>query len=130
MFLPSLIQALIDGLRFQMTAGEQTRDFIYIDDVVNSVIRSLESNSLRKGQIINISSGSPILVKILTKLVAQLIGKDSLQLIDFGTLDYRSGEALEYWALNSRANELLNWSPCMTLEGGLAKTIEYFVTPG
>ena len=65
MFLSSLIYALINKKNFAMSLGEQTRDFIYIDDVVYSIIKTLESNDIINGKIINISSGKPVKIKNL-----------------------------------------------------------------
>ena len=126
MFLSSLIYALINKKNFAMSLGEQTRDFIYIDDVVYSIIKTLESNDIINGKIINISSGKPVKIKNLAIKVAQLVGQNSFKLIDFGAIGYRESETMEYWADNQSAKELINWSPLFPLGKGLKKTIKYF----
>jgi len=126
MFLPSLIKALLVKQSFPMTLGDQTRDFIYIDDLVNSVMLAMESDKLAKGQTINISSGTPIKIKTLAEKVAQFIGEDCMGLVEFGAIDYRFGEAFEYWGSNQLARDWMGWCPETSLDDGLKKTIEYF----
>lgn len=125
MFLPALIKSLVSGESFPMTPGEQTRDYVYIDDVVDAILRVLTTSGLR-GRVINISSGIPVCNEDLAKNTAQLIGIEAVKLIGFGARNYRPGEAMNYWADNSLALELLGWMPCISLEDGLRRTISYF----
>lgn len=125
MFLPSLIKALVSGERFGMSLGEQTRDFLYIDDLVTAILQALSVPDVQ-GQVINVSSALPIRIDDLAKKTARLIGKETETLLDLGARGYRPGEAMNYWASNLRAQKLLNWAPCVSLEDGLRRTIAYF----
>lgn len=128
MFLPALIQALVSGERFAMSRGEQTRDYLYIDDLVNAILAALNASDIQ-GQVINVSSALPIRIDNLAKQTARLIGLDAEKLLDFGARNYRPGEAMDYWAKNRRAKALLDWMPRMSLEAGLRQTIAYFREP-
>lgn len=125
MFLPSLICTLLAGERFPMTGGEQTRDYVYVDDVVDAVLRSLVESDL-PSEALHVSSGAPIRIRHVAELVARLIGRDAEGLLDVGALDYRTGEAMSYWAHNERARALLGWVPQVSLEEGLSRTVEYY----
>ena len=127
MFLPALIKTLISGKQFEMTRGEQTRDFLFIDDMVNAILHALNAPGV-EGQVINISSAKPVRIDHLAKKVAQLIGPGTENLLNFGARDYRPGETMNYWSNNVRAQELLNWSPTISLEEGLRQTILYYRT--
>lgn len=125
MFLSSLMKTLLTGKRFAMTWGEQTRDLLYVDDVVTAITLALQAPDVT-GQIINVSLGSSLRINVLAKKVAQLIDPRAETLIDFGTREYRRGEVMNYEVSNLRAQKLLNWKPCVSLEDGLRKTLTYF----
>lgn len=125
MFLSALIKSLVSGEQFEMTRGEQTRDFLFIDDMVNAIMRALEVPETL-GQVINVSSAFPVRIDELARKVARLIGHGAESLLDFGARGYRQGEAMDYWASNLRAKELLDWTPSVLLEDGLRQTISHF----
>lgn len=125
MFLPALIKALLTGRRFPMSLGEQTRDYIYVDDVIEALLLAAVCPDAT-GQVINISSGEPTRIIEVAKLVAGLIGRGAEGLIDFGKLEYRRGEAMNYWAERTKARRLLGWQPRVDLPNGLARTVEYY----
>lgn len=125
MFLSALIKSLVSGQSFGMTHGKQTRDFVFIDDMVSAIMRALDAPDIR-GQVINISSALPVRIDELARKVALLIGPEAVDLLDFGARECRQGEAMDYWASNSRARELLGWSPNVLLEDGLRQTIFHF----
>lgn len=123
MFLPSLINSLLDGTPFAMTAGEQSRDFLYVDDLVNALIRAAVTEEAR-GKVVNIGSGTPVRLKEIAVMVESLIGKKGL--LRLGEKSYRVGEIMDYYVDNSRAKTLLGWEPATSLTDGLARTIEHF----
>jgi nucleoside-diphosphate-sugar epimerase len=125
MFLPALIQALLREEAFPMSAGRQTRDFVYIDDMVEAMIKaSRQSDAL--GKAINISCGTPTILRDLALLVARIIGNDCERLIKLGEVPYRLAEIMEYVANPNLAKSILNWSPSTSLEKGLSQTIDYY----
>ncbi len=125
MFVPSLINALIRGNKFDMTSGEQTRDFVYIDDMVEAIILSCKVNLLN-GQIVNISSGEFIDIKKIAIKTANLISPSSIKLLNFGVKGYRKSEVMNYYANNSLSCEMLRWSPKVNLTNGLISTISHY----
>ena len=125
MFLAGLIKALVSGERFAMSQGEQTRDFVYIDDLINAILRALNAPAVQ-GRVINICSGVPVRIDAVARKVAHLVAPEAQRLIDFGALDYRPGEGMNCWANNSLAAALLDWVPLVSLEDGLRQTIDHF----
>jgi len=123
MFLPALIGTLLRGETFDMSAGEQTRDFIYIDDVVDAMIKAA-SRPESFGQVINIGSGNPVAMSELALRVQQLLGKSGL--VRAGALNYRNGEVMEYFVRAEKAHRTLGWAPKVPLELGLARTIAHY----
>ena len=123
MFVPSLITSLLDDKPFNMTLGEQTRDFVYIDDVIDSLIMAA-SNSLAKGQIINIGSGVPIKLADIAEKIETMMCKKSL--VHFGGKQYRKNEVMDYYVDLKKAKDILGWNAKTSLDDGLNKTIAYY----
>lgn len=88
--------------------GKQTRDYVYVSDVVEANIKAWQSD-IKDGRGINIGSG----VQISVNKIAELIGSESVNIAQ------RSGEMKYIEADNSKAKELLNWEPKVGLEEGI-----------
>lgn len=125
MFLPALIQALLNGKRFAMSEGEQTRDYIYCHDLIEAVLLA-STQPEAVGKVINISSGVPVLLKEMARLAALEIGQDAEMLLDVGKIEYRSNEIMDYVADYQVAESILGWHPRTSLREGLTATVAYF----
>lgn len=123
MFLPALIMSLRDNKRFDMTLGNQTRDFIYVEDLVEALLISAQ-NSRSSGQIINIGSGKMVKLSEIAYLVEQNMGKEGL--VRLGGQPYRKNEVMDYYVDLKKAEDLLHWKPKTPLEVGMKKTIAYY----
>lgn len=102
--------------------GLQTRDFVYIDDVIDANIRAaFTENSSCLGKAINIGSGREVSVKELFSLIRNLSKKD---------IDAVHGpsviEVTRCCAALNAAHDILSWQPTMAFEDGLAATYAYF----
>jgi UDP-glucose 4-epimerase len=121
--IPQVILSALRGEDFEMTGGEQTRDFTYVDDVVEGYIRASFSEKAI-GQTINLGTGEEHAVKDVVLKVLELMGHPVRPLI--GALPYRPGEIWRLYADSSKARRLLGWQPQVGLEDGLKKTIEWY----
>lgn len=123
MLIPSLIGKTIMGEEFEMTKGEQTREFNYVDDIVDAYIRaSVTQRAI--GEIINIGSGLECKVIDVVEMVLHLMESSLKPRV--GALDYRPGEARHFFCDNTKAREILGWRPAINLEDGLKNTINWF----
>lgn len=105
-----------------LTAGEQRRDFIYIDDVVSAydaVARNL--NAFSVSDQVDVGSGHAPTVRSFVEQVHLLTG--SRTELQFGAIPYRANEAMLCQADTHRLH-LLGWQPAYSLEQGIRKTIE------
>jgi len=106
--------------------GEQTRTFIYIDDLVEAIIKSVSSKKAIN-QIINIGTSHEISIIGLAKLIAKLVNKP----LKIKKIPYQSFTGMKYEDVKRRtpvitkAKTLLNWEPKMSLEDGLLETINW-----
>ncbi|MBN2463324.1 MAG: SDR family NAD(P)-dependent oxidoreductase [Dehalococcoidia bacterium] len=122
MLIPSLIKKTIMNEEFEMTKGEQTREFNYVDDIVDAYIRaSIIPRAI--GEIINIGNGLEYKVIGVVKMVLRLMESSLKPRV--GALDYRHGEAWHFFCDNTKAKEILGWQPAVNLEDGLKNTINW-----
>lgn len=99
--------------------GNQERDFIYIDDVVSAIEKSILSPKRKLFEIVNICSADPISVKELANLIGQVIGKK----VDINYLPENRNDS--WVGLNfNKAKKVLIWEPIMSLEKGISYTHE------
>ena len=92
--------------------GEQTRDFTYVSDVVEALVRAAESPV--HGEVINVASGLP---RSVNRLV-ELLGGEVVH------LPKRPGEPDCTWDDIDRARELLGWEPSVSFEAGVARMLD------
>ena len=123
MFIPALIKTLLRNERFMMTPGEQIRDFIYIDDLVDAYIKAGMSERYF-GEIFNIGSGRAYKIKDVAHRIASFLKKESLLAV--GVKDYRKAEIMSYYADTSKAKSCLNWMPQIDIDEGLKRTVESY----
>jgi UDP-glucose 4-epimerase len=97
--------------------GEQVRDYVYVDDVVEADMRAVEAGD---GEIINIGTGVPTSVNGIYELLQELIGFD----IPAEHGPAIPGEVLRIYLDNSRARHELDWAPQVDLKEGLRRTVE------
>ncbi|MFK7692017.1 NAD-dependent epimerase/dehydratase family protein [Paenibacillus sp. HJGM_3] len=99
--------------------GEQTRDFVYVEDVADAVLSAVKADRRVDNQTINISSGRPTSVNGLVELMGKLTGRP----IQSHYEEARPGDIVHSYLNNRRALELMQWKPSHTLAMGLEKTI-------
>lgn len=119
-FLPQLIRAAITGSPFRMTAGEQTREYTYIDDLVEGFLLAAEKDP-GKGEVYNLGSGREISLKDLVAIVGNIAGKKVIR--DSNILPYRENEIWRFVGDHGKAAEELDWRATTDLETGLKQTI-------
>jgi UDP-glucuronate decarboxylase len=101
--------------------GSQTRSFCYVDDMVDGLIRLMNSPQEVTGPI-NLGNPEEFTVLELAKKVLALVGTDSP--VEY--LRLPSDDPVRRRPDIGRARELLAWGPTVALEEGLDRTVEYF----
>ena len=116
--------ALLDGRSPTIYGdGEQTRDFTYVANVVDGVLRACEAPGA-SGEIMNVATGGRISLKQLFRAMRDLIG-GSVELT-YGTP--RPGDVRDSQADISKAARILGYQPIVSFEDGLRRTIEWYRT--
>ncbi len=123
LFIPSLIYSCLKGKDFYMTAGDQTREFNYIDDIVEGfMLAGVKPKAI--GEIINIGNGQEYKIREVAEKIIQMTG-NPIKLY-FNAMPKRIGEAKHFFCDNTKAKQILGWKPMVSLDGGLRRTIEWF----
>ncbi|MBU2637745.1 MAG: GDP-mannose 4,6-dehydratase [Nanoarchaeota archaeon] len=120
MFIPQCIASALKGEDMKMTAGKQTRDFIYIDDVVEAIIKASYIPAA-VGEAVNIGSGIEVKLKDVTLKINSIMGNTIH--ISFAALPYRENEIWRYVLDIAKARKVLGWAPRVSLEDGLKEVI-------
>ena len=120
--VPHTILSALAGRDVALTAGDQERDFVYVDDVVDALVMAATCR-LQSGSVLNIGSGVGTPVRAVAGLVLKLMG-DPVKLI-VGALPTRSDEIMEMSADISAAREELGWVPRTPLRRGLQESIKW-----
>lgn len=99
--------------------GEQTRDFIYVEDVASANVKAL---TMGHNEILNVSSGSQISIRELFETMKEASG----QKIDAIYKEERHGDIRNSVLCNEKTKQALNWSPETSLLEGLRKTLNFY----
>jgi nucleoside-diphosphate-sugar epimerase len=103
--------------------GEATRDFTYVANVVDGVLRACEAPGIG-GEVINVATGSRISINDLFRAVRDLVGAR----VEPVYAPARPGDVRDSQADIARARQLLGYEPTVGFEEGLRKTVDWYRT--
>jgi len=102
--------------------GEQSRDFTYVENVVDATIRAAEVPEAN-GRMFNVSAGRPATVNEL----ADALGRIMQRHVERRFAPPRAGDIRDSWAEISAARDVLGYEPRVELEEGLRRTVDALV---
>jgi nucleoside-diphosphate-sugar epimerase len=119
------VTALLAGQPPTITGdGEQTRDFTYVDNIVDGVLRAATCQGIA-GEVINVATGRQISINELARTLASVIG---VRVAPVHMAD-RAGDVRHSVADISKARRLLGYEPSVDLEEGLRRTVDWYRSP-
>lgn len=121
--IPAAIQAAQRHERFDLTPGEQWRDFVYVADVVDALITALTAPNVC-GQTYDIGTGVGLQVKTAVRRIFEIM--ESRGQYALGALPYRPNEEMELIASPAAAHRDLNWRARVPFEEGIITTIKAY----
>lgn len=125
--VPHVIRSTLEGRAVTLTAGQQTRDFVFIDDVIEALLRSAAVPHL-DGEVINICTGHETRVLDLVTMILQLMGSPVAPVI--GAIPYQAGEPMRISGEPRSATSCLGWQARTSLEEGLRRSIAWWAPVG
>lgn len=120
--IPLVIDACLKNKSFDCTDGSQYRDFLYVEDFIDLVIKIIKKGKIKAG-IYNVGSGKPIKVKKVISSIQKIIKKGKPQ---FGKIKMRRDESNSSYPNISKIKRNLNWKPKTKFHYGLKKTINFY----
>ena len=116
------ISALCEGRRPSIYGdGEHTRDFTYVANVVDGVLRACDANDV-SGEVINVATGGRISLNQLFKTIRNLAGSR----VEPIYAAPRPGDVRDSQADIEKAHRLLGYQPQVSFDDGLKKTVEWY----
>jgi nucleoside-diphosphate-sugar epimerase len=131
----TVMSAWLEGLYFPVKAdgskakrpflegdGTQSRDFCYVDNVVQANILAMQHAEPLKGEVFNVGHGERTSLIEVKKLIEEYTG----QKLDLEMRAPRVGDVKHTQADISKASKILGYKPIVNFEDGLKKTVEWF----
>ncbi len=124
-FIPTITRSLINKEAIKLTGGKQRRDFIYINDLVDLYIRTIQKGNKLSGKILNAGTSHEFtnddVVKILFKVTKQKTK------VEKGAFPKRMWDTNHWVADIKLTKKLLDWNPRYSIEKGLKANYDWFL---
>lgn len=124
-FIGWFVRQIVRGEKIQIFGtGEQKRDLVFVDDVVNALLlAALNDNA--SGQIYNLGGAEPISLKALVMLMIQINGRGNFELVPFPE-DRKKIDIGDFYTDFTKIKSELGWEPKILLAEGLKRTFDYY----
>jgi UDP-glucose 4-epimerase len=106
--------------------GTQTRDFIYIDDLIDALKLAVSTDNIG-GEAFQIASNEETTVAEITKKIVAILRVHGIDEFDVLYGETRLGDVKRNYSDTSKAKRRLGWQSTTSQEEGLKKTVEYFL---
>ncbi len=124
--VPGTIRAVLRGNEPTIRSdGSFVRDYFYVEDGAQAYItlaEKMHGHTKLRGEVFNFSTEEPLTVLELTKKILDLMGSSAQPRV----LNEASGEILKQHLSAKKAREVLGWSPRLSLDEGLKRTIDWY----
>jgi len=106
--------------------GKQTRDFIYIDDLINAVLLAATTKDIG-GEVFQIASNMETTVGEITERIVGILRTKEITDIKIKNTETRLGDVKRNYSDTTKALKRLGWAPKTDLDNGLEATVDYFL---
>jgi dTDP-glucose 4,6-dehydratase len=121
--IAEMIVKCLNGVPIKSTLGEQTREFNYVSDIVDGMIKAAECDMVVSGPV-NLASGQEVAIADMIKTIHAMT-KSSSEL-NIGAYLYRPNEIWRMCADRTRAKNAFGWEPKVDFVDGLSRTVEWY----
>jgi UDP-glucose 4-epimerase len=120
--IPLFIRRILDGGELVIHGdGAQTRDFVFVTDLADGLLRAAEADGVG-GELFQLASGVETSVNELVSLLGGIAGREPAVRRE----PPRAGEILRNYSLVEKARERLGFAPAVSLGDGLRRTYDWF----
>lgn len=125
--IAKFIHRAMDGQPLEIYGdGTQTRDFIYIDDLIEAIILAAMHPGIG-GETFQIATNRETTVGEMTEQLAETLEAKGIRGTCVVNAKTRVGDVKRNFSDTTKAKKMLGWQPTMNLKDGLQKTVEYFL---
>ena len=123
-FVAAMLEKLLNNVKkIDLTEGTQTRDFIYVDDVIEVyrvILKNIDKISLGQVSTFEVGTNIKTSIQYVVKKLKELTRAKTK--LNFGAIPYRKNEMFDY-EVNTTALRLLGWAPKVNIDDGLKKIV-------
>lgn len=123
--IPTIISQALTRDTVELGTTETTRDFLYVEDTVRGVMRCGEVAGI-EGEVINLGTGAETSVAEAVRQILALIGHESEVTAAPERMRPPNSEVERLVAATEKAKSLLGWTPEVSFDEGLRRTVEWF----
>ena len=125
-FIPFLIKNILEDKEIRVTKGEQKRDFVYVQDIVDAYLKVLNNLGKINEEFIEfeIGTGKSISLRDLLSKIEEVINKKAN--IKWGAIPYKKNEIFDSKADIEKTKQYLGWHPNHDVSNGLKRTINWY----
>lgn len=107
-----------------MGDGRILRDFLYVEDLINSMIK-VATTEEAYGNVFNVGTGIPVSFFDLARKIVAVAGSGRTKFAEF-TQERKEVEPGDYYADITRIKKITGWAPAISLDEGIARTIDFY----
>ena len=122
--IPTIITQALKADRIDLGNLEATRDFTFVSDTVEAFVKAVERPEAR-GQTVNLGTGREISIAQLCQMICRIVGGEIPVVVDKQRLRPAGSEVGRLLARNDLSAEVLGWTPVVSLEEGMARTVDW-----
>ncbi len=123
-FIPTIMNALLTNQPIKLTPGDERRDFVYIDDIVEAYMQLMDHANKFPTHVFNIGTGKEYTNDEVVRALFATTGRTTA--IEKGAFPARSWDTSHWIADISKSKKFLAWKAKFSLEQGLKRTLQWF----
>jgi len=122
--IPTIITQALTRDEVKLGSLDPSRDFTFVHDTANGFLKVAEAENVL-GEEVNLGNDNTIRIGDLANKIFEIIGKTPNVSLDPQRIRPNKSEVMKLWASNQKAKSLIGWEPRISLDEGLALTIEW-----
>lgn len=122
--IPTIITQALTRDEVKLGSLDPSRDFTFVQDTADGFLKVAEAENVL-GEEVNLGNDNTIRIGDLANKIFEIIGKTPKVSLDPQRIRPNKSEVMKLWASNQKAKELIGWQPRISLDEGLALTIEW-----
>jgi UDP-glucose 4-epimerase len=121
------IKEVMEGEEIEIYGdGNQTRDYIYIDDLTSAIIKAVHIDGIG-GEVFQVATNVETSVDSLVRIILCEISKRMSVVSKVVNSPKRLGDVTRNFSDVTKARKILSWKPSVSLEDGIQKTVDYYI---